>query len=61
LDILTPAFASDCLETLEEISEECQEIFLEAGGRTFQYIPCLNDSEEHIALMSDLVKSQLSV
>ncbi|MCV5342617.1 ferrochelatase, partial [Escherichia coli] len=32
INVVTPAFSSDCLETLEEISEECKEIFLEAGG-----------------------------
>ncbi|MCV6072224.1 ferrochelatase, partial [Escherichia coli] len=42
INVVTPAFSSDCLETLEEISEECKEIFLEAGGESFTYIPCLN-------------------
>lgn len=59
LDIITPAFASDCLETLEEISVECHEIFTHSGGEKFQYIPCLNDSEAHIALLADIVKRQL--
>ncbi|AUI85619.1 ferrochelatase [Vibrio azureus] len=55
LDIVTPAFSCDCLETLEEISEECREIFLEAGGEQFSYIPCLNDDDLHIDMMADLV------
>ncbi|WP_394241827.1 ferrochelatase [Vibrio astriarenae] len=58
LDVITPAFASDCLETLEEISEECQEVFIQAGGEAFHYIPCLNDSDEHIKLLSELVRAQ---
>jgi ferrochelatase len=59
LSILTPAFSSDCLETLEEISEECREIYLEAGGESFSYIPCLNDNDMHIDMMVDLVRSKL--
>jgi len=55
LDIMTPAFSADCLETLEEISEECQEIFLESGGENFTFIPCLNDDDLHIDMMVDLV------
>lgn len=55
LDILTPAFSADCLETLEEISKECSEEFLKAGGEVFRYIPCLNDNPAHITLMSSLV------
>ena len=55
LDIITPAFSSDCLETLEEVSEECKEIFVESGGDKFTFIPCLNDDELHIEMMADLV------
>lgn len=55
LDIMAPAFSSDCLETLEEISEQCLEIFTEHGGESFTYIPCLNDDESHIDMMVALV------
>jgi len=55
LDIVSPAFSCDCLETLEEIAQECKEIFLDAGGEDFQYICCLNDDDEHIQMMSGLV------
>lgn len=44
--IVTPAFVSDCLETLEEIAMEGQEIFHEAGGKEFTVIPCLNDRDD---------------
>jgi len=44
--VITPAFVTDCLETLEEIAMESKEEFLEAGGETFNYIPCLNDNDE---------------
>lgn len=50
--IVTPAFVSDCLETLEEIAMEGEEIFHEVGGKEFTTIPCLNDDEEWVALLA---------
>lgn len=51
--VISPAFAADCIETLEEIQGEIRESFLHAGGEVFTYIPCLNDSNAHIdALMA---------
>lgn len=58
LDIMAPAFSADCLETLEEISEQCCELFMEHGGEKFTYIPCLNDDELHIQMMVDLISSR---
>ena len=43
VDVVCPGFTGDCLETLEEISMEGREAYLHAGGKTFNYIPCLND------------------
>ena len=60
LDIISPAFSSDCLETLEELSEECKEIFMEAGGQKYTFIPCLNDDELHIEMMADIVSQKIS-
>ncbi|WP_337908897.1 ferrochelatase [Vibrio cholerae] len=59
LDVICPAFSVDCLETLEEIAEQNQEIFLhsDSGGEAFHYVPCLNDSQSHIELMAALVKA----
>ncbi len=54
--ILSPAFSADCLETLEELQEENKELFEEAGGKSYHYIPCLNATPEHIDLIEDLVK-----
>lgn len=54
VDVACPGFTSDCLETLEEIAQEAREAFLHAGGREFQYIPCLNDQHEWIAALSDI-------
>ena len=56
VDAICPAFAADCLETLEEISQENREIFLQAGGKDFEYIPCLNDSDAHSLLLRTLVE-----
>ncbi|WP_248724676.1 ferrochelatase [Seonamhaeicola sp. ML3] len=50
--IVTPAFVSDCLETLEEIAMEGEEIFHEVGGDQFTTIPCLNDDDDFVNLLS---------
>tara|TARA_Y100000816_G_C26077526_1_gene567402 strand:+ start:619 stop:1635 length:1017 start_codon:yes stop_codon:yes gene_type:complete len=55
--ILCPSFISDCLETLEEIDIRGRKTFFDAGGTNMTYIPCLNDSEETIALLENLVKT----
>lgn len=55
IDVLCPAFSADCLETIEEISGENREYFEEHGGERFQYIPCLNEREDHIQFLSDLL------
>ncbi|WP_336798123.1 ferrochelatase [Erwinia aphidicola] len=55
VQIMSPGFSSDCLETLEEINGENREIFLHAGGTRFEYIPALNDDEAHITMMMELV------
>lgn len=60
LDIISPAFSSDCLETLEELAEECKEIFMEAGGQKYTFIPCLNDDQLHIDMMADIVNKKIS-
>ncbi|CAD6367117.1 ferrochelatase [Shewanella putrefaciens] len=58
VDVICPAFATDCLETLEEISIGGKETFLHAGGETYRFIPCLNDDEMHIELLRQLVQEQ---
>lgn len=55
VQVMSPGFASDCLETLEEINEQNREFFLHAGGTRFEYIPALNDDEAHITMMMELV------
>lgn len=56
LDVICPAFAVECLETLEEIDGEAHEFFIEKGGEAFRYIPCLNDEESHQNLMFSLCR-----
>ncbi|MEM8932863.1 MAG: ferrochelatase [Acidobacteriota bacterium] len=59
IDVLCPGFAVDCLETIDEIDREYREVFEEAGGEQFRYIPCLNDGDDHADLLTDLVARQL--
>ncbi len=54
--IICPGFASDCVETLEEINMAGRETFMNNGGKNFDFIPCLNDSPQHIDLFQHLIK-----
>ncbi len=58
VDVVCPGFAVDCLETLEEIAMQNQEIFIHAGGHCLNYIPALNDSPDQITLMRHLIEIQ---
>jgi len=58
--VVTPGFAADCLETLEEIALRAREAFLRAGGEKFAYLPCLNASAEAITLYQRLLSRELS-
>lgn len=55
VDVVCPGFAADCLETLEEIAIQNRDVFLNAGGERFAYIPALNDEPAHIQALSALV------
>ncbi len=57
--VICPGFASDCVETLEEINIQGRESFIENGGKNFDLIPCLNDNLDHINLFEKLVKKYL--
>ncbi|MFN9450729.1 MAG: ferrochelatase, partial [Rubrivivax sp.] len=59
VDVICPGFAVDCLETLEEIAQEARDAFVEAGGRDFHYIPCLNDSPAHVRALVDVVQQHI--
>ncbi|WP_394747840.1 ferrochelatase [Spongiimicrobium salis] len=56
LAVITPAFVSDCLETLEEIAMEGKEQFEEAGGEQYKHIGCLNDSDPWVSVMVQWLK-----
>ncbi len=58
--VVSPAFVADCVETLEELAIANRELFLEAGGEHYAYIPCLNDREDHVALLERLVLRELA-
>ena len=57
--VFNPGFASDCLETLEEIAVEGAEIFHEHGGENFTHIACLNDSSEGMKVIESIVRREL--
>jgi ferrochelatase len=57
--VFAPGFSADCLETLEEMAIAGREQFLEAGGTDFAYLPCLNSSDEGMAMLETLVRREL--
>ncbi len=57
--VICPGFASDCVETLEEINIQGRDSFLSNGGKNFDLIPCLNDTDEQIKLFENLVKKYI--
>jgi protoporphyrin/coproporphyrin ferrochelatase len=59
LAIISPAFVSDCIETLEEINIGLRELYLHAGGEQFTYIPCLNASDAHIHFLAQRIEQEL--
>jgi protoporphyrin/coproporphyrin ferrochelatase len=59
VQIICPGFAADCLETLEEVAVETRDFFLAAGGKRYEYIPCLNSSPEHITALAEIAGDHL--
>ena len=60
VDVICPGFVSDCLETLEEIALEGKQTFLEAGGKEYNYIPCLNERHEWLNALTDIALENLT-
>jgi len=60
VDVVSPGFSADCLETLEEIELQYAEMFSQAGGGSLRYIPALNDSDEHIEALVALIRRNLA-
>ncbi|MBB1490285.1 ferrochelatase [Paracoccus sp. MC1854] len=58
--VISPAFSADCIETLEEINGEIREAFEHAGGKGFTYIPCLNDDDAHIAVLTEVIAENMA-
>jgi len=56
LVVITPAFVTDCLETLEEIAMEGKKQFLEAGGEKYHHVPCLNDNDDWVSVVANWTK-----
>jgi ferrochelatase len=54
IQVISPGFSVDCLETLEEIAIRYRDLFIEAGGEKFEYIPALNDSEAHVNVLASV-------
>lgn len=59
VQVMSPAFSADCLETLEELALQNAEMFKSAGGGEYAYIPALNSRPDHIALLSTLLQANL--
>ena len=59
IQVISPGFSVDCLETLEEISIQYRKIFLKNGGEKFHYIPCLNDSEDQINMIESIINDTI--
>ena len=57
--VICPGFSSDCVETLEEISMQGKESFIQNGGTNFDVVPCLNDNDDHINLLQHLAKKYI--
>ncbi len=60
VQIMCPGFSADCLETLEEVAMENRDIFVDAGGERYEYIPCLNDDPQHIRMLAQLAEQHMS-
>ena len=59
VQIMSPAFSADCLETLEELAIQNEEVFKQAGGECYAYIPALNSRDDHLELLNHLLQANL--
>jgi protoporphyrin/coproporphyrin ferrochelatase len=60
LVMISPGFASDCVETLEELAIGLKETFEEHGGQNFSVVPCLNDSKRSVSMLETLTRQELA-
>jgi ferrochelatase len=59
VQVICPGFSADCLETIEEIGEENRSYFIDAGGNSYNYIPALNDREDHIDCLTQMIINKI--
>jgi ferrochelatase len=59
VDVICPGFTSDCLETLEEIALEGKNLFLQAGGKEFHYIPWANEARRWISALAEIAEQHV--
>ncbi|HEY0940671.1 MAG TPA: ferrochelatase [Steroidobacter sp.] len=59
ITLVCPGFATDCLETLEEIALRNRQLFLEAGGEAYDYIPALNAGDAHVSALTRLIERHM--
>ena len=59
LVVIMPGFASDCVETLEEVAIGLRETFEQRGGEAFSAVPCLNDSDESVTMLEMIVRNEI--
>ena len=59
LHVISPGFSVDCLETLEEIQIQYEELFISNGGQNFSYIPCLNSDIDHINVLKNIINENI--
>jgi len=58
--VASPSFVADCLETLEEIAIRGKESFMDAGGKEFTPLKCLNDSNESIECLTYVINKAIN-
>lgn len=58
--VVCPGFSVDCLETLEEVALRYRKSFLDAGGKSLEYVPALNDGADHARLLTELACAQMA-
>ena len=59
VDVVSPAFTVDCLETLEELNMENRDLFINSGGKEYAYIPCLNDRKTFVDMLANLIQDRI--
>jgi ferrochelatase len=60
VQVVSPGFSADCLETIEEIGVENRDYFQTAGGGDYGFIPCLNDRRDHLEMLAGLIRRHIA-